>query len=403
MGRYSVSSAYLSVIEAQQAKLHRKFTIGTSDYSASVVKWPKFSRSWNDVKFSAAEVSLSNHGGEMDFLLTSPVEMTKECSVELGATYTTGSGTQVTEYQPIFKGSTGRASFGSNGTIVGLRLINKFKTFGERIIGDRENPVDLTTSNYLPSDIAWTIVTCYGGLSSVKSSSNPDIHYESFQDWSEVFSSDSVFMHAHFDGQKVQQALRKLGRMTDSSIVDEAGLIVFGRLDTSSTEAYEIAREATLSGTAVIDDTNIVNKQFVNAGYDVDSSEYTITVYDQDTTSTNSYGLREQVEEDKNIWYVNSVSALNLAQRITDVNANPSITYKLKFGVQPAAREVGETIKASHPKLGLSGDVFRIMGYDVDLEKGEYQLSLNDTQLSTFFTLDHSSLGLLDYSTNPLG
>lgn len=282
-----------------------------------------------------------------------------------------------------------------------ISIIDKFKNFSERLIGDREEPVDLTSGNYLPSDIAWIAITCYGGLSSIESTSNPDIDYETFNEWAYVFSLDTVYVHGHFTGQKITEILKTIGRSTSSSIFEENGKINFARYSISSVEPFSL--DTVYSVQLDIDDSKVVNKQVVSAAYDVDSEIFDITVSDTKTASVNSFGLHEQLEESKRFWYVNSSSALNFSQRMTSIYGEPYERYRVRAPMQPLGQSIGDTLNFNYNLYSTGGNAYRIMGYEIDIEKAEFRLDVDATQLTSQFILDDSVDGLLDQAYNPLG
>ena len=401
MAVYSVSSGFYAKVRERHVPIVRKFTIGSSDYTAFVLKggWPKITRNWNEIKPKSTSIKLANHGAAFNFLALNPAVLRAECRVQIGVQYAVGS----EEVYPVFIGTMGRVTYTNGGTVVGMTMVDKFKPFSERTMGSRDQPVDLTSGGYSPSALAWTAISCYGGLSSVASSSNPDVDYASFLRWAEVFSTNSVLAQAYFDGQKVTEVLRKIGRMTGTSILEEGGKVVFARYDLSSTAPTTLTSGDLFAVSAEVDDQAIINRQTVSAGYDVNSEVFDVFVYDVVSYSVSSYGLREQNEEDKNVWYVNSISALDFAQKATYLKKDPRQAYTVEVGTQLLARQVGDTIAMYHGLLGVAGDPFRMTGYALDMNKMKFQAELDASAQLTFFTLDDATLGVLDGTTNPLG
>jgi len=122
--------------------------------------------------------------------------------------HTTSSATSAAnELLDLYSGTVDRASF--RGGRCMLNLLDKMKPFTERTVGTSDIPAVFSTSGMSPSDIGWTLCTCYGGLSTVQSDSNPDVDWASFNDWASVFSSDPVGIHAQIEGMKVTEALKR--------------------------------------------------------------------------------------------------------------------------------------------------------------------------------------------------
>lgn len=386
MGAFDVSSSFK--YEANQTitdKFKRRFTIGSSDYSEFVRKWPRIKRAWNDIKPNSITIGLNNEEGTFNFFETMKTNIVIDCTLEAG--FETSSGD---EYVTLHKGKINRVKY--KDAMLTLTIKDKIKPFSELIVGNNDAPIEFLNSNYLPSDIAWWLATSYGGLDGVMSSSNVDIDYESFAMWAGVFSSDNVFVQARFDGQKLNECFRKIGRMTRSAISVEDDLLTFARYDISSVDPLTINSGDNVSLTATIDDSKIVNKQFVHANYSISSDSFSTVVNDVSSSSVNSYGLHENLLEDKSFWYVNSISALNIAQRQITINADAYTDYSIELGMQPLYKQLGETMRISDTLLGISNSLFRIMGYDFDLDKAKSTIDCDASQILTFFRLDVDSM-----------
>ena len=149
----------------------------------------------------------------------------------------------------------------------------------QKKVGDSENPVSFSTQ--IPTDIAWTLCTCYGQMSNVQSTSNPEINYQSFIDWAAVISADNITCEARYEGQKVIDALNRLAKMNSSVIwVDGLGQINFRRLDEVSSIDLLITRDERLDIEINIDDDLCVNKKWVGGGYAATSNYWTFHVFD---------------------------------------------------------------------------------------------------------------------------
>lgn len=371
----------------------RKFTIGNSDYTAYVKKWPRIKRQWNDIRPNDITISLANEEGTFNFYNDLKTNIVSSCSVQAGFT-AAGCDT----YFTMHAGQATKVKY-VDGTL-NLTIRDKIKPFSEIVLGDKETPLDYTGSDYLPSDIAWDLATIYGGLDATKSSANPDIDYDSFSIWAGVFSADNVLARAYFEGKKLTEAFRKIGRMTRSAISIENNKLTFARYDISSIQPLELPVGSVTKFSATIDDSLIVNQQKVSAGYNVDSDSFAYTVSNGSTASQNSYGLHENLLEDTNFWYVNSLSALNIAQRQITTNAGPYTKYDVGIGLQVLAKQLGETVTIADSLLGISGELQRVLGYSIDLDSGRSTIMCDNSQILQFFRLDVSTL---DNTTAVLG
>lgn len=393
---YSVSSSFVDGVSSNCFAPLRKFTIGTSDYSAFVAKWPKIKRQWNQIRPKDMTLTVANEDKTFNFMLADKTFLNTQCKVELGITHAVGS----EETIEMFSGTIEKLSF-SRGAVA-VTLMDKTKPFAEKLIGTNDNPVDYTGSNYLVSDLAWYVCTSHGGFSAVESTSNPDIDYSSFLEWSAIFSDNNVLVHALYDGVKVADALQRLGRYTDSSIIEEDGKLRFYRWTEASSDQVVLDNAQIMDASLLIDDAEILNRQYVYGDYDVNSNYWKIAAFDQNTSSVNSFGLHTELLRDRTIWYVDSQSTLNMAQRLIFTNAEPYEQYKVKTTLAPVYQQIGDTIKITDNQLDEFGGAFRLMGYELNLDTLSMSIDLDNSRFSDAFRLDHATLGLLDQSNNPL-
>lgn len=393
---HDVSSGFISTIAGKSPEIIRSFTIGSSDYSNFVTQWPKIGRKWNEIKPQSVTMRLANQLQTFNFLEGTPAQMNTIASVDFGVRYDVSSEETIN----LFSGKISKINFSKANC--SISLTDKIKPFSEVIVGTSAVPLEFISSDYLPSDIAWWLATSHGGLSAIESTSNPDIDYLAFTEWAGIFSNDNIFVNATFDGDKLSKAFRKIGRVTRSTIIVENDKLTFSRYDASSSGVVSVASESMFDFELSIDDADIVNKQTVHANYSVSSRFYQIAIFETSTASVNSYGLREDLEEDPNIWYTNSISALSLAQRVIFTSQNPPKRYRFSSGIGNSYLQIGDVIGVSDEFHGISQDTVRIMSYEVDMEKAKVSMQTDASQLINFFYLDNSSLGLLDQSTNPL-
>ena len=394
---HSVSSDFLSTISGKSPNIIRRFTIGSSDYSDYVIKWPKIGRKWNEIKPQNVSINLANQEKTFNFLEGTPAQMNTSCAVDFGVEYAVGSEETIN----LFTGKISRLNF-SNANLT-INLTDKIKPFTEIVLGTSDVPLQYIGSDYLISDIAWWLCTSYGGLSAIQSTSNPDIDYDSFSQWAAVFSESSVFMNASFDGKKLNEAMRKIGKMTRSTILVENDILRFARYDSSSTDPISISSEFLYKFNIDINEKEIINKQIVHAGYSTSSRYYQYAVFDINTPSVNSYSLHEELQEDPNIWYINSASAFDLASRVVFTNKNPIKKFKYEGGIANAYLQVGDIVGINEGFHNLSGESVRVMGYQIDMEKASMFFESDASQFVSFFRLDDPVYSVLDSDFNVLG
>ena len=410
---FDVSSWFLEQLTLSSTAPKRVFTISGSDYSERVVKWPKFKRSWNAIRPTNLAINLVNDDQGLNFLVDTPTSMTGSCDIRLG--FTRGEYPYTVEhpytveylYQHedelihLYAGTIEKAEF-ARGAVT-LRLLDKMKAFTERVVGSSDEPVVFSGANLLPSDVAWTLCTCYGGLSNVQSDSNPDIEWSSFTAWAAVFSGDNVLVGAQYEGMKVVEALKRLSMYTDSAIFEEHGQVEFRRFSSIDSKTTVLDDDSIIDLSLTVDDAAIVNDQHVYADYSVGSDSWALDVISQDSASIEDYGYRENVLKDTSIWYINSVSAINVASKRTGDLSSPVKRFTIDSMLLPITRSLGETIRISDSFLGVTSSTgWRMMEFEVNVETGRTRVTADGSQLGYPFILDDAVYGLLDKSYNQL-
>lgn len=372
--------------------LVRKFTIGTSDYSDRVIKWPTFKTSWNDIRPMKLKMLLANGDTGMNFLREDKTLLRQESKIEFGYTHATSGDELIT----LFSGTPERVRYSKERTEI--VIVDKFRQLTERVMGSGDAPIDYTGSSYLPADIAWYAITSYGGFDTTKSSANVDIDYDSWLTWSNVFSADAVLMKARLDGQKVSEVLRKIGKQTLSAVYISEARLTFHRFSTVDTAVTSFDNSVTDNLTLEFNDSDIINKQYVAAGFSVVSDYSTITVEDASTSSINSFGLREDLIEDEKVWYANSGSAINLAQRVIQIEGEPFDDVNLETYLNGFTLLVGDTISVVDSFHSID-DLFRVMDKVVNVDKGSINIGVDRSQFDFPFILDTSTLGSFEVLT----
>lgn len=385
---YSVSSSF-NYLRQQYAPagFQRQFLIGSSDYTDRVTKWPSFSIEWDNPKSQTATLSLSNEDDALGFFRSDPTNMQQDCVVKMGFNG---------ELISLFTGKVNAATYGRGA--LSLRLEDKLKVMGKRIIGSAAAPVVYSGGGGTPvSSFVWSMVTSYGGLSSVRSAANPDVDWDAFVSWATVFSTSGVFVEARIEGITAIEMLRKIARLTDSAIFLRENKLYFKRFSIADSNQVNLTPEIlTDYPSLVVDDDDIINRFHTLAAYVPDSRYWLIDALSQSSASVNSFGLREQAEKDSVLWHVGSTSALDLSQRKVLTAATPPKRVKASTSMLGVVHLVGEMFTLADPGLGLSGETFRIMGIQVDLNQCDVTLNGDSSQVFGGFTLDTSSLNGVD-------
>jgi len=390
---YDVSSWFLEQIQSQNpAPIVRQFLIGTSDYSERVAKWPKFEQRWDDIKPTTLTMKLANEDQALNALRSDKTVLRATTSIKFGFTHQDSGDETVT----LHSGRTSSVRY--RGGAVDITVTDKFQQLGDRTIGSSDVPVEYIGSNYNPADLTWYFITSHGGYSAVESDSNPDIDYTAWSEWRQIYTGNSVFVNAHIEGKKALEMVRKMGRYTTTAIFTKEGKISFHRFGIGDANVTSLTANEIDDLTLEFSGEDMVNKQSVYADYSVESDYWKINAVDEDTASVNSYGLSESTEKDKNIWYVNSVGALDMAQREVIIRGVPFDKLKVKTFLQGFTRLVGETAHISDGFHSIDG-TFRIMGTEIDMETARSTLTVDQSQYFGSFILDTSSLNGADVLT----
>lgn len=390
---YSVSSAFLSLAAQKNVRWQRQLLIGTSDYSAYVTKWPSLSKKWDDLRPMTPTIEAANEGSAFGFLLSNPAAMHADVALKLGIEVAVGS----VEYITPFAGKIDATRYQSGGC--SLTLADKFKRLTERKIGDSTTPAAYTSSAHFVHDLAWYVCSSLAGLSGVASASNPDLDYQSWASWSSVFSADNVRMKANFTGQNPLEIMKKIGVLTQSAVFIENDRIKFVRFSLVGSDSASLTSANVIDVGATLDDRDLINKAWVSADYQVSSRYFTISVCGVNSSSISSNSLREKLYAENFVWLTDSVSALNLAQRMIETSATIKPRLSVKVPLHEASIvTIGDTLALVDPFLGLNSS-YRVMGESLDMDAGSKIFDIDRTQYKGAFTLDVSELDGTDILT----
>ena len=383
---WDVSSWFVDQLRKRSSKPKRRLTLAGSDYSARVHKWPRLRRSADRVQSSKISINLANTDGGLNRYYENTFHMPGSCTIEFGYTHPDSGD----ELIPLFTGEIHVVSYTEK--FCKLPLRDRMWDFTSRVVGDSDNPVTFTS--VLVSDIAWTLCTCYGGLSSVESDANPDIDYDSFLDFAAVFSADTVLCSARYEGEKVTEALEKLAKYTDSAIwVEGDGKLYFRRFSEPDSLDFVVVRNDQVALQIDIDGMQMVNRLYVDWNYSTDSDYWQDAVISVDSTSVNTFGLHEDRLQDETIWYVDSASALNMAQRKTSLLKAPPRRFMVSTGVIGLHRQLGETVRLVDSFYGITSDSgWRFTEMDIALDTGRVGYLLDEAATMNAFYLDVSYL-----------
>jgi len=386
-----VTSWFQSQLENQALEPLRKFTIGASDYSNRVTKWPKIKRTAHHIKSGQMTVGLANHDQALNNFYVQKYTAQTSVEISIGFNHPTSGD----EYMPLFRGMFKDVEYAKEKANIICR--DNLWNFADRMIG--EPGATITFSHEIPSDIIWTVCTCYGELDNTESTSNTDIDWDSFNALAWVFSIDNVLCSAEYEGNKISTVLNEFGRYTDTAVwIEGDGKLYFKKFTEANTLDIVLSKNRYSDFQFKMEGTRIINRAYVYFDYDVSTDSWLSVVYDEHSLSVNSFGLHEMVFQNDKIWYVDSVSALTLAQRKTSLLWEPPRKFKVKSGLPGIHRQIGETVRLANDFYNVScGQGWAITEINFDLNKGIMTRQMDEAMVANAFILDQSSLDGDDY------
>jgi hypothetical protein len=355
----------------------RVFTVGTSDYSARVIKWPSIKRSTNQLKSTRVKIDLANTDQHFNNFYNNLYSIPNTCQI------TCDSYTLFTGFLKDVQYKQDKCS---------LTMRDKLSDLETKKVGDSTTVVSFAPQ--IPSDIAWTLCTCYGALDNVASTNNADIDYAAFLLWAETFSIDSIECEANYDGQKVSEALQDLSEITNSDIwIDRIGKVQFkARIDVSSNDAL-VNNDYIADLVINIAGNKLITDQYVYGAYSGDNNKWGIIVHHSNPTFVNSYGTYEDIIKKENIWHQNSTYAINLAQKKIAQYGEPPIEFNVKCPMALIDTTIADRIRLVDSFYSVtSASVWRVSEEKINIEAGTIEFSLDGAKSLEPFYLDVSLL-----------
>ncbi|MHA2277530.1 MAG: hypothetical protein ACXAC2_17260, partial [Candidatus Kariarchaeaceae archaeon] len=273
-----------------------------------------------------------------------------------------------------------------------LQLRDRLWDFTQRIVGESSIPVSIGAE--IPTDTIWTLCTCYGGLSNVASTSNPDIDYASFQTLAAQYSGDNVTTASWFDGQKVSEAVSIIMEHTDAKVWIEGdgklnfkGFIEISSLDTTFTD--DEIKKLRID----VEKQRLINTQHVDFDYSVNSDYWQSRVTDINSTSVNTFATHEDIIQSENVWYTNTVSALVVAQKKTFLLGQPPRRFTIDTDLFGLNMQIADTIRLVDSFFNITSSTgWQITEYTFASDTGDIFWELDEAVAADAFYLDVSTL-----------
>jgi hypothetical protein len=396
---WTVSSGFQSQAEGSTPKnIVREFTFSGSINSDHVLNFGSISRQGDKVVAGDMSIRVTNTDQIWNDIQVDKTHFLRTATMKLGFTINNS-----TETLTVFTGNLTRMR-DSEKAKTSLTFRDVLNPLKKRIIGTQEAPVSFTGSNWNPADMFWTIVTSWGRLSSVQSTSNPDIDYTAFLAWQANLNTLSLQVQGHFEGTQVVNALSIIAEITDSVITGEGDGKIYTyhflpELD-STPRVYNDSNMERISRSININD--LINDSKVLFGYNVSSDTWAGATTEVFSSSVDSYGVYEKIFDSTTIWHVNSTSATSFLARAVSRFRNPIEEVKIRTGLTGILDQVGDQIQLTTAVMSYNASIFKVMEIDINLDKGRVDLEVQEDLSNNWFFLDHAILGLLDQDYNPI-
>src|SRR3989304_498532 len=146
---------------------------------------------------------------------------------------------------------------------------------------------------------------------------------------------------------------------------------------------------------------SILNKVTVQMSYNTEQSTWAGQVVQVNTVSVGSYGIFEAIYDDTNIWHINSVSAMNLAQRIIYRRGNANAVIKCKTPLRFLDIDFGDDIEFESQVYSISNKILSLKKYGINIETAIMTLEMDEGYgrgggRGDGFRLDDNYNGLFD-------
>jgi len=360
----------------------RKFLVGTSDWSNLVLKWPSIKTTINDFNGIKINIELCNIDKDFNNFYNTLYMIPQTATISIS---------EGTSEYTVFTGEPYDIKYKDQKCTVYLR--DKIGDLGRyKAISALGGATSFDNVN--PALISWQLLMNYAGFDQTSSTANTDINFNSWLNWSEVFSRDAITMDAEYNDVSINDALEDIMNLTDSqAFVDTTGKMKFrANIDVSSNDYY--LNDSYIKDVEInLKMSDMINRQWVNGGYIPASEYYSIITKIENTPSINSYGTFENTLKSENIWYTTSANCLYQGQRKVSHFKDPVKIFTLETGLIGVEMELGERIRFVDSFYDItSASAWRIVEKEINLDNGLMRFELSGALSLEPFTLDVSNL-----------
>ncbi|MDH4249446.1 MAG: glycoside hydrolase, partial [Deltaproteobacteria bacterium] len=369
-----VSSWLLEQLTQQRSQPVRRFTLGGCDYSDYVLRWPVLQYRADTIDLGTTQLEISNPRNSFYFFVGCDRALTTSAEISLGFMHPTSGEETLTLYQ----GVPTHFQFAAGGSRLRLQLQGQTRRLTNAVLGSdiESKGLDFTGSAHLPCDLAWTLITSFGGFSSVKSSSNPDLDYPSWEAWLQSDRLKDVRVHAYLTGEKVYQVVNALAILDSRMITFQKGRILFSGMHQSWGERGQLmSLDQVLDLSWQGDPSQVINQFTVEAGYQPSKGKFLDSVTRADSDSMAAYGIHSGRYGSRGVWFVNGTDGYYLAEDQVRFYRQPQlvVTAGLPLG-EGLVQEVGTVVWLVHSGFSPQGENFRITAQEIDLNSGRVNL-----------------------------
>ncbi|HKI99956.1 MAG TPA: hypothetical protein VKB51_15885 [bacterium] len=372
----TVSSWFLAQSLARRAAPLRRFTLGGSDYSDAVLRWPTLRFRADTIDLGTTTLQLTNIGRAFQAVVDCPALLTTSVELALGYAHPDSG----PEYLSLFLGVPSHAAFERGGTELRLQLQGRTRRLSDVSLGTATQSagLDFTGSASHPADLAWTLITCHGGFSTLTSESNPDIDYAGWRAWQDADAVRDVRVQAYLTGERIYQVLDTLALMDSRVISFENGRLRFrDAVQPFGAAPPAFPPETVLEASLALDPARLVTRFFVEAAYDPTKGAFTAQYSKVHSAAEATFGEHSARFSSRGVWFAGGADARYLAEdRVRFGHALlPLLQVRtpLAGGLQQG---VGEVVAWSDSYFGIAAQPFRVLEQAVDLQTGEVHLTL---------------------------
>lgn len=391
----------------------KQFTFNNSIFTDRVVSFPVINQTYKDVVAEGYNIVLENASKLMNEIIEDRTKFRQEGEINYGYQFNPSH----IDFACIGKGKLINADYIDGQTTLNFK--NQMDRLSEINISTdttSQQGATFVGSTWNPADLTFDILTSnsYGAkLDNTTSTANTDINYTSWLNWKNSLGSESIVSNAFFPFEtNYVSALQNIAEITDSAIYVEADNKIFFIRNITGVESFS----ATVTNSDIIDiqakgDANDMCNQFtVPISFTVTSNSVTgfrQTISFENTASVNSFGRIAKQPTNNLIWYVDSGSALNLAQRIVGRRRQPELALTITTPIKFLQQQLGDLIYVTHDALNLNEEPYTLIGKQIDIDSQTITMELSvghglAVGNFTIFELDDTELGVLDSDAGKL-